>query len=309
MAAVASQTLTGILLMVGFCIFAPAIDVFAKLAGQAGIPVFQISASRFALQALFLLPVAIHFDLLRWPNRAEAGLNLLRGSLILIATSFFFAALKHMPIADAISIFFIEPFILTLLGGLFLGEPVGWRRIIACMVGFGGALLIIQPQYETVGLAAAFPVGTAICFAFYLLLTRRMTQTAHPITIQIFTACAAFIVIAPILFIMRNSTLPELHLIIIDGYQLFLLIGVGIAATIAHMFLTFAFRNAAVSILAPLQYLEIVAATIFGLLIFGDFPNKITLLGISIIIGSGLFVLMRERRLELNGGAEQTPLQ
>ena len=169
----------------------------------------------------------------------------MRGSLILIATSFFFAALKHIPIADAISIFFIEPFILTLLGGLFLGEPVGWRRIIACMAGFGGALLIIQPQYETVGLAAAFPVGTAICFAFYLLLTRRMTQTAHPITIQIFTACAAFIVIAPILFIMRNSTLPELHLIIIDGYQLFLLIGVGIAATIAHMFLTFAFRNAA----------------------------------------------------------------
>ena len=75
------------------------------------------------------------------------------------------------------------------------------------------------------------------------------------------------------------------------------------------MFLTFAFRNAAVSILAPLQYLEIVAATIFGLLIFGDFPNKITLLGISIIIGSGLFVLMRERRLELNGRPEQTPLQ
>ena len=306
MAAVASKTLTGILLMVGFCIFGPAIDVFAKLAGNSGIPVFQISASRFAFQGLFLLPFALYLNLLRWPERAEVGLHLLRGTLILIATSFFFAALKYMPIADAISIFFIEPFILTLLGALFLNEPVGWRRILACLIGFSGALLVIQPQYETVGLAAAFPVGTAICFAFYLLLTRRMAQTAHPITIQIFTACAAFIVIAPILFIMRNSTLPELHLIMIDSYQLFLLIGVGIAATIAHMFLTFAFRHAAVSILAPLQYLEIVAATIFGLLIFNDFPNKITLLGIAIIICSGLYVLMRERRLELDRQAKQT---
>ncbi len=306
MVAVASKTLNGILLMVGFCIFGPAIDVFAKLAGNADIPVFQISASRFVLQALFLLPFAIYYGLLRWPKKVEAALHLLRGSLILIATSFFFAALKYMPIADAISIFFIEPFILTLLGALLLGEPVGWRRIIACLVGFGGALLVIQPQYETVGLAAAFPIGTAICFAFYLLLTRKMTQDAHPITIQIFTSCAAFIVIAPILYIMRDSALPELHLIVIDDYQLFLLVGVGIAATIAHMFLTFAFRLAAVSILAPLQYLEIVAATIFGLLIFDDFPNQITFLGIAIIVGSGLFVLMRERKLELSRQAKQT---
>jgi drug/metabolite transporter (DMT)-like permease len=133
-----------------------------------------------------------------------------------------------------------------------------------------------------------------------------MTQDAHPITIQFFTSCAAFIVIAPILYTMRNSTIPELHLIIINDYQLFLLLGVGIAATIAHMFLTFAFRLAAVSILAPLQYLEIVAATIFGLLIFDDFPDKITILGITIIIGSGLFVLMRERKLELDRQAKQT---
>ena len=99
------KTLTGILLMVGFCIFGPAIDVFVKLAGNADIPVFQIAASRFALQALFLLPFALYYGLLRWPNRVEAGLHLLRGLLILVATSFFFAALKYMPIADAFQYF------------------------------------------------------------------------------------------------------------------------------------------------------------------------------------------------------------
>ena len=298
MSADTSKTITGILFMLGFCIFGPTIDVFAKLAGQAEIPVFQISAARFAIQALCLLPFALYLGVLRWPGRQEAGLHLLRGMLILIATSFFFAAINHMPIADAISIFFIEPFILTLLGALFLGETIGWRRIVACIVGFCGALLVIQPQYETVGLAAAFPVGTAICFAFYLLLTRKMTQDAHPLTIQIFTSCAAFILVMPVLMIMRDGPVPVLRLVSVDSYQVSLLIGVGICATIAHMFLTTAFRYAAVSILAPLQYLEIVSATVFGLLVFGDFPNQVTFVGIAIIISSGLYVLFRERQVE-----------
>ena len=302
----ASTPLTGIMLMLGFCIFGPTIDVFAKLAGQADVPVFQISAARFAVQALCLLPFALYLNVLRWPDRREAGLHLIRGLLILIATSFFFAAINHMPIADAISIFFIEPFILTLLGALFLGETVGWRRILACIIGFGGALLVIQPQYETVGLAAAFPAGTAVCFAFYLLLTRKMTQDAHPVTIQIFTSCAAFILVMPVLLVMQDGPVQVLRLVEVDSYQVSLLIGVGVCATIAHMFLTSAFRYTAVAILAPLQYLEIVSATVFGFFVFGDFPNKITFLGITIIIGSGLYVLMRERQLEKARQTDQT---
>ena len=306
MSASGLNPLTGIMLMLGFCVFGPTIDVFAKLAGQADVPVFQISAARFAVQALCLLPFALYLRVLRWPSRQEAGLHLLRGLLILIATSFFFAAINHMPIADAISIFFIEPFILTLLGALFLGEPIGWRRIMACVIGFGGALLVIQPQYETVGLAAAFPVGTAVCFAFYLLLTRKMTQEAHPLTIQMFTSCAAFILVMPVLVVMRDGPIPVLRLVEVDSYQINLLIGVGICATIAHMFLTSAFRYTAVAILAPLQYLEIVSATVFGFFIFGDFPNKVTFVGITIIIGSGLYVLMRERQLQRARQADQT---
>ena len=174
---------------------------------------------RFALQALFLLPVAIHFDLLRWPNRAEAGLHLLRGSLILIATSFFFAALKHMPIADAISIFLSSIYFDT-AGGLFLGEPVGWRKIIACMVGFGGALLVIQPQYETVGLAAAFPVGTAICFAFYLLLdTQNDPNRSSHYHSNLHSMCSFLCDCAYIVY-LRNST-SELHLILLMAISCF----------------------------------------------------------------------------------------
>jgi S-adenosylmethionine uptake transporter len=84
---------------------------------------------------------------------------------------------------------------------------------------------------------------------------------------------------------------------VLNSYQIYLLIGVGIAASIAHMFITVAFRHAPVAVLAPLQYLEIISATFFGWWVFGDLPNRTTFIGILIIVGSGLYVLMREHRL------------
>jgi len=289
----------GIFMMLGFAIFGPTIDVFAKLAGQSGIPVFQISAFRFAVQTVVLLPVAIYLRCLYLPGFAQAGLYLIRGGLILTATSFFFAALAYLPLADAISIFFIEPFLLTLLGAVLLKETIGWRRISACIVGFAGALLVIQPQYEAVGMAAAFPLGTAFCFAFYLILTRQMTQRAHPVTVQIFTSLASVALIAPVLLVMNNGPVAALDIVSVTPYQLGLLLGVGLAATVAHMFITVAFRHAPVAVLAPLQYLEIISATLFGWWVFSDLPNQTTVLGVIIIISSGLYVLMRERKLGL----------
>ena len=303
-----SHTVFGIFMMLGFAAFGPIIDVFAKLAGEAGIPVFQISGARFAVQVLILIPFALFYHALHLPDRREAGLYILRGGLILIATSFFFASLNYLPIADAISIFFIEPFVLTLLGAILLGETIGWRRITACLVGFCGALLVIQPQYATVGIAAAFPLGTAICFALYLILTRQMAQRAHPLAVQIYTSLAAFMLIMPVLVLMDNGPVAALDIIPLDMYQLSLLIWVGIAASIAHMFITVAFRHAPVAVLAPLQYLEIISATIFGWWVFSDLPNQITFLGIIIIVGSGLYVFMRERKVSKEKPASGTGL-
>ena len=303
-----SHTLFGIFMMLGFAAFGPTIDVFAKLAGEAGVPVFQVSGSRFAVQVLILLPFALFFRALHLPDWQETGLYLLRGGLILVATTFFFASLAYLPIADAISIFFIEPFVLTLLGALLLGETIGWRRILACLVGFCGALLVIQPQYQEVGIAAAFPLGTAICFALYLILTRQMTQKSHALAIQIYTSLAAFMLIMPILLIMNDGPISSLDMIPLSPYQISLLIGVGIAASIAHMFITVAFRHAPVAVLAPLQYLEIISATLFGWWIFNDLPNQTTYLGIAIIVSSGLYVLMREHKVSKEKPAQAAGL-
>ena len=282
--------------MLGFAVFAPIIDVFAKLAGQDDIAIMQIAAWRFGVQLICLIPIAILTKQCRMPNRAEIGLNILRGGLILGATGTFFAAIKYMPIADALAIVFIEPFILTFLGVFILREQIGWRRVVACIVGFFGAVLAIQPQYEILGAIAALPIGTALCFAFYLLLTRHMTQKTHPITVQLYTACAALVIICPVLMIMNDQNIAVLDSVPLNGGQILLLIGVGIAATIAHMFITYAFALAPVGVLAPLQYLEIVAATLFGLWIFDDFPNSTTITGIGIIVSAGLYVLMREHK-------------
>jgi len=285
--------ISAIMLMTGFCLFGPAIDMFAKLASDT-VPLLQITAARFIFQLILLIPVAAVMKCHYLPTKKEMASHFLRGSLILMATSLFFLAVRYLPLADALAIFFIEPFFLTFLAVIFLGEPIGWRRIMACIIGFCGALLVIQPQYQQVGWPALLPVGTALCFAFFLLLTRRMTQTGSPVMVQIFTSIAAVTLLLPILIILHYSPFQMFKLEVPNFHEWGLLLGVGLSATIAHLFLTSAFARAPVGILAPLQYLEIVTATLFGIFIFGDVPNKLTITGVAIIIFSGLYVLYRE---------------
>ena len=283
--------------MLGFTVFGPTIDVFAKLAGGT-IPLFQISASRFVVQVIIILPFALFFGNNVIPTRAEIGLYLVRGALILSATSLFFAALRHLPIADALAIFFVEPFILILLATVVFREKLGWRRLCACGIGFFGALLVIQPQYDVIGFAALLPIGTAFCFAFYLLLTRKMAQNISPVALQLNTSIAATIIITPIIILSEGSGNALFDPVWPTAYEISLLVGVGVTATIAHMFLTYAFRFAPVTILGPLQYLELVSATILGLLIFGDLPNMTSFVGMGIIILSGVYILIREHAIE-----------
>lgn len=289
------RTALGVLLMIGFAVTGPLIDTFAKLAAPH-MAVGQVAAARFTVQALLLLPLAFALGVAHRPDRREAALHLARAGLILFATGCFFAAIREMPIADAMAIFFVEPFVLTLLGGLFLGEAVGWRRLAACAVGFGGALLVIQPRFADFGLIALLPLGTAVSFAFYMLLTRQMVQRTHPVTMQAYTALAAMGLAWLVLALGGRLAIPELTTTPVSPLLALDLIAVGIAATIAHLFISYALRFAPAATVAPLQYLEIVAATVIGFLIFDDLPDRSMILGVAIIIGSGLYVFFREAR-------------
>ena len=224
-------------------------------------------------------------------------LQALRGVLMGIATVAFITALSYMPVADAIAIFFVEPLILTLLSAWVLREQVGWRRIAACLVGFAGALIVVRPSFEELGWVAALPLVTACTFAVYLLLTRKLAQGEDPIAMQAWAGLFGMLFLAVVLVAGEGSGSAVFDPIWPDARGWALMLGVGVMATISHVFLVFAFRFAPASTLAPLQYLEIVAATTFGYLVFGDFPDALKWLGIAIIVGSGLFVFWRERRV------------
>ena len=285
---------TGIALMVAFTVFAPGIDVFAKLAAQDQPP-GQVAAARFAVQFLLLLPVMISRGAFSGMPPGVFGLHLVRGVLIGIATVCFMTALKYMPIADAIAIFFVEPMFLTILGGLLLGEQVGWRRYLACAVGFVGAMIVVQPSFDELGWIAALPLGTAMSFAFYLVLTRHMTAKEDPLAMQGFAGLFGAVFVGAVLWFGAGSGSSVFDPEWPDMNGWLLLLCVGVMATISHIFLVFAFRNAPASVLAPLQYIEIVVATILGYLVFADFPDALKWLGIAIIVGSGLFIIWRER--------------
>ena len=287
----------GILFMLAFAIIGPLIDLFAKLA-SAEVPIGQIILSRFILQGFVLLPVAIILSLAHRPTFKEFQMHFLRATLILIGTGSFVSAIKYMPLADAMAIFFVEPFMVTLLGGFVLGETVGYRRLIACLIGFFGALFIIKPSFSLFGMVAFLPLLTAFSFTFYIFITRKMAQNMHPVTLQAYTALAAVIILLPIIIWANDTNIELLDPITPSLKAIFLLLGVGIAAIIAHLFITFALSMAPATIIAPLQYFEIVTATLFGYLFFSDFPDKWTFLGVFIIILSGVYVILREHKAQ-----------
>ncbi len=286
----------GVILFIAFAAYAPAIDVFGKLATEE-IPAAEITFARFVLQTLLLAPIVFWRRAFTAMPLRDAILHAARGILMAIATVFFFAALKHMPIADAISIFFVEPFLLILLGAWLLGEQVGWRRYAACAVGFVGALIVIQPSYEELGWTAALPLGTALTFALYMILTRHLAPRSDPFAMQTYAGIAGALFMAVVLWAGQGTGDPTFDPVWPSPYYMWLLLGVGVVATSSHLLIAFASRYAPASVLAPLQYLEIVAATIYGYLIFGDFMSIEKWVGVIIIIGSGLFIFWRERKL------------
>lgn len=288
------RILPGVALMLGFCLIAPWIDVFSKLAAQA-VPVGTVTFGRFVVQAALMAPVLpLMGQGFRLTSRAF-GLTLARALVSILATYCFIAAVRVMPLADALAIAFVEPFIILLIGRLVMKEQVGPRRIGAAIVGFGGSLLVIQPAFSHFGPVALFPLGTAFGFALYILITRSLSRHSHPVVMQFHTAFFAALLCLPILALGPTLGEPSLILVWPEGIFWLWCAGVGVASTISHMSMTYALKFAPSSTLAPLHYLEIVPSALLGWWIFGNFPNQLTLLGIATIIASGLYIIHRER--------------
>lgn len=291
-----TAVVNGLLLMLLAMLAAPLIDIFSKLATDSTSPT-MITAARFVFQALFMLPIVLWHGLWRNFSWRMSGYHAIRAAIITVSMICFVATLAVMPVADAIAIFFVEPIILTILASIFLGETIGWRRYTACGVGFIGAMIVIRPSFEEVGLIAVLPVITAFCVAVFALMTRALAPRENPWAMQFqmsvwgIPICALLLLAGDLTDVeFLTSSLPDLTVSL-------WLVGVGFFAALSGILAVYAYRVAPASVLAPLQYFEIVSATLFGWLVFGDFPDAVKWLGISIIVGSGLYIIWRERRV------------
>jgi len=286
--------LAGVALMLGFCVTAPMLDVAAKLASSS-VTVGQITAARFIVQCALMAPVIGLMGLSLRVARGQWLPLISRALLLLFATFCFVAAIRVMPLADALAIVFVAPFIVLLFGKYYLGEDVGPRRIAACFVGFVGVLFVIQPSFAAFGAVALIPLGTAVAFAFYILVTRGLSRRMHPVALQFHTGLIASVICIPVLLMAQGTGSVLFDPVWPKGVAWLWLFGAGFFATVSHMMMTYALSLAPSATLAPLQYFELPVAALLGYLVFQDFPNALSLLGIAIIIGAGLYMIHRER--------------
>ena len=282
--------------MLGFCVVAPMGDAVAKLLGGL-VPLGVLLTVRFGVQALILFPLV---RATRRPWRTEGRvlwLTFIRTLLHILGIGAMFTALKFLPLADAVAIAFIMPFLMLLLGKYVLGEEVGHRRLAACVVGFVGTLCVVQPSFAEVGWPALLPLFVAVNFSVFMLVTRQIAKQTDPIGLQAVSGVMAVCVLIPLLGLGRFFDIPALATVQPNAEEWGLLITIGVLGTLAHLLMTWSLRYAPSATLAPMQYLEIPVATLLGLIIFNDLPNGLAAAGICITILAGLYIVMRERAI------------
>jgi len=292
----ADRPLLGITLMLGFCLVAPMGDSIAKLLGGV-IPLGELLTVRFVLQALLLLPLIGSSRRTLYMTPRLYRLTAIRTALHMLGIAAMFLSLQYLPLADAVAIAFVMPFIMLLLGKYYLNEEVGIRRLAACAVGFIGTMLVVQPSFAAVGAPALLPLVVAVTFAFFMLVTRKLAKATDPVSLQAVSGIMASIILVPLLFVGEFLDLPGFNPVVPKLYDWLLLLALGTLGTMAHLLMTWSLRFAPAATLAPMQYLEIPFATVIGWLVFRDFPNGLALIGIAITMAAGLYIIYRERAL------------
>lgn len=284
-----NRPLQGMALQTAALMLFVAMDTVFKLLASH-FPVAQLAWARFVFSALAVaLFLRVTMGRLPWRSHAPV-LQALRSLLLCGCTLFFSAALARIPLADATAVGFASPLITVALAALLLKERVGWRRWTGVAVGFAGVLIAIRPPFltgEPLHWAYLLPLGTAVMFAFYQILTRRLAALDDPRVTILHTglaAAAATSLMQPFVFVT-----PSLA-------QWGALALLGVLGAISHGLLVLAYARAPASLLAPLSYTQLVWATLAGMLVFADWPDAITLLGAAVIAAGGVLIALPQRQ-------------
>ena len=267
----------------------PFMDGLAKFLSQ-DIHFLQVVWGRYFFMAFFSILITYFFfnQHLKFPKGLK--IQILRSFFLFFSTLFFFYAISIISLAEALTLAFISPIIATILSFLILKEKVGLRRWIAVISGFIGVLFVIRPGFNEINLATIAAVGAGICYAFYVISTRKLSSIDSPLMTLIFTGLTGAIVISLIVpYFWTWLTLS----------QWMLLISLAAIGTMAHLLLILSLTLAEASKLAPLAYSEIIMNVIIGYYFFGDFPNQWIWIGLTIIIASGVYISLRENTKQI----------
>lgn len=249
--------------------------------------ILQVVWARYTFHALVFLLIFSRSGIRSQMATKRPFLHLARSAALLGGTVCFFTALIYLSLPEAVAINFASPLLVTALSIPFLGEKVGPRRWAAIFVGFLGVLVIIRPGLGVMHWAAILPLGTAVFYASYQIMTRIAGRTEDTKTSLFWTSAVGVIVmscIAP--FVWKNPDMVSWGLMVATGA----FFGFG------HYLLIRAFEVAPVSTLSPFLYTQLIWVTIISVIVFNQVPDAISMLGACIVIGSGLYIWYRETR-------------
>ena len=298
-----NSTLRGIsLLLLAMLIFSIQ-DIIVKLiSSDYALLEIVIIRSIFALPFVLLI---LRFNGGMAKLRTESlHLHLLRGFVMFLAYTFFFLGLAALPYSLSVALFFAGPLFITALSVPLLGEKVGWRRWLAVLVGFGGVIMISRPGAASFDPAAIFAVAAALAYAISIILTRKMDDSAPVMAVYttgVYLTLA--LIFSPIFASLDfNSTHPSLVFLtkawtvplLKDVLLIFIISlcwGTGMVS------LSAAYRDTAVATLAPFEYFTIFYGIVFGFIIWQEVPSLLMMVGVALIVGSGLFIIYRENRI------------
>jgi drug/metabolite transporter (DMT)-like permease len=273
-----------IILNLSAWVMLPIMDGFAKHLSLT-LPVLQITWSRYFFTVAIVLPIMLFFFRKNFIWTEQPKLQLIRGLLLFCANILFFYSISILSLAKALTLAFIAPLIVTALSSFLLGEKVGLRRWIAVITGFIGSLIVIRPGFVEINLASFAALGTGVLYAFYLIVTRKLHNSDHPLLTLLLTGTVGAIIgslIVPSVWVQ-----PSIN----EWYMMF---AIGFFASIGHLLLILSLRYADASKLAPFGYFEIVTNIIIGYFYFNHLPDLFHFTGLLIIISSGIYIFRRE---------------
>lgn len=284
-----SNNMRGALLMMGSMACFTMGDTCIKAIGGA-IPLGQMLFLRGIFASLAILALAQWFGQLRFDlPRRDWALIALRAASEVGAAFFFLTALMNMPIANVTALLQMLPLTVTLAGALFFREPVGWRRWSAIIVGFGGMLLIVRPGTDGFTLWSVYALIAVLCVTVRDLATRRMSPAAPSLTVTLVSSLAVMICAG--LWSIPQDWAP------LDARTGPLLAGATGLVIVAYSLSVLVMRVGEISFVAPFRYTGLVWALVLGLVVFGEWPSAMTLIGAAVIAATGLFTFWRETRI------------